>query len=80
VYVNGTSDGTAAGVAQFSGGDTTSGPTIGGNPTNSSRYYDGSIGEMWVLNGAMSAGWIGAHSNALLNPSTFSTGTTETPA
>lgn len=78
VYLNGSSDGAVNGVNQFSGGDTSSGSNIGGNPFNSGRYFNGSVGECWLLNGAMSAGWMGAHSNALKTPSTFSTGTTET--
>jgi len=51
---------------------------IGGNPFNSSRYFNGKVGEIWQSPGDRSAGWVGAYSVALYDPSTFSTGTTET--
>lgn len=76
-YINGTNDATAGG-ATFTAADTSSAGIIGSDTFNAGRAWNGSIGEIWHVVGAKSAGWIGAHSNALYDPSTFSTGTTET--
>lgn len=77
VYINGTNDATTGG-ATFTAADTSSAGIIGSDTFNGGRAWNGSIGEIWHVVGAKSAGWVGAHSNALYDPSTFSTGSTET--
>ncbi len=59
-------------------GEETPDAIIGYDTFNATDGFTGQIGEIWQITGSRTAGFITAYSNALYDPSTFSTGTTET--
>jgi hypothetical protein len=78
VFVNGTKE-TQVNAA-FSNRLDNPDTIIGNDSFNAGRAYNGTIGEMWQITGTRSEAFITTYSNALYDPSTFSTGTTETSA
>ncbi len=76
VFINGTRDQqvNAAYTNNVDSPDT----IIGGDTDNSGRWFNGTIGEIWQITDTRSEAFVTTYSNALYDPSTFSTGTTET--